>query len=98
MTTHIQQGNQICSFLQTRTPCKKERKPEKILIADGDSRKEYTIGVDDLDIDGFGMTGQVHYAVGQKPDEEAACSQYKQQPDDAEQRSSIECCLILLTC
>ena len=63
-------------------------KPEEILVADSDRRKEYAIGVDDLDVDRFGMAGQVHDTIGHKPDEEAACSHYQQQPDDAEQRSS----------
>ena len=31
--------------------------PEEILVADGDGRKEYAIGVDDFDVDGFGMAG-----------------------------------------
>ena len=52
--------------------------PEEILVADGDGRKAYAVGVDDLNVDGFGMAGQVHDTIGHEPDEETACSKYQQ--------------------
>ena len=60
-------------------------KPEQILVADGDGGKEHAISVDDLDINGLGIAGQVHDTIGHEPDEETARSQYEHQPDDAEQ-------------
>ena len=58
--------------------------PEKVLVADGDGGKDDAIGVDDFDVDGLGVAGQVQHAVGHEPDEETARAQHQQQPDDAE--------------
>ena len=59
-------------------------KPEQILVADGDSREDDTISVDDLDINGLRMTDQIHDTIGHKPNEEAARSNDDHQPNDAE--------------
>ena len=76
--------------------------PEEVLVANSDGGKANTLRVDDFHVDGFRVAGEIHDTIGHEPDEEAASSQYQQQPDDADQRTTeqwvIECLIIRQIC